>query len=101
MKTKSVSSRSIFTGQDGLSLKLRKNEEAYGLGAGDRITTENGTFELQQGTFEYWNLALVGATSIDLKPIDTSPITRENWKERFESLSPAERITIARTLGIA
>jgi hypothetical protein len=100
MKTRPVSSRSIFTGEDGKSLKLRKSDEAYGLGVGDRVSTESGVFEIQHG-YEHWNLVPVGATVTDPLFIDTSPITNENWKERRESLSPVNRLNKARELGLA
>jgi hypothetical protein len=99
MKTRPVSSRSIFTGHDGKSLKLRKNDEAYGLGVGDRVSTESGVFEIQHG-YEHWNLVSVAAPTTDLF-IDDSQITRENWNERRESLSPVNRLNKARELGLA
>jgi hypothetical protein len=98
MKTRPVSSRSIFTGEDGKSLKLRKSDEVYGLGVGDRVSTESGVFEIQHG-YEHWNLVPVGATVTDLF-MDAPPITRENWQEKRESLSPVNRLNLARELGL-
>jgi hypothetical protein len=98
MKTVSADVRSIFNGEDG-SLKLRKAFEVSMLGAGDRVATAHGVFKLESaGGCDYWNLIPVAKDPI-ATPI-TTPITAKNFHQRAADLTPRERITLARELGI-
>jgi hypothetical protein len=98
MKTIAADIRSIFNGEDG-SLKLRKAFEVSTLGAGDRITTAHGVFQLENTAGrDYWNLIPV-AKDPAVAPITTA-ITAKNFHQRAADLTPRERITLARELGI-
>jgi hypothetical protein len=97
MKTVAANVTSIFNGEDG-TLKLRKAFEVSMLGAGDRVTTANGVYELRAGGFDHWNLIPVQKDPI-ATPI-TAPITAKNFHQRSADLTPRERITLARELGI-
>jgi hypothetical protein len=99
MKTIAVDTRSLFNDESG-SLKLRKAEEVWRLGAGDRVSTPHGIFQLEEASgLGYWNLIPVDTAPYTAPDLAT-PITAKTFSRRSSELSPRERITVARELGI-
>jgi hypothetical protein len=100
MKTRAVNSNDFFTGED-CKPRLRMGESAYGLEVGDQVTTASGAFKLIGRGYGYWNLAPVVAANVAIKKrIFNTPTTTENFDERCDFLSPADRLTAARELGL-
>jgi hypothetical protein len=97
MKTVSVPQKDLFNDSFGGGLKLRKGQD-YQLSAGDRVNTACGTFIVEGGSIDYWDLRQT-APSTSLA-IEDSPITVENFGERSKTMSAVDRIETARALGI-
>jgi hypothetical protein len=103
MKTRAVSSTSLFSDPISGELKLRKSEEVCGLKQGDRVATSQGVFSLIEA-YGHWKLKPVRLeTTITTGPVvgvDLSPITEKNFHRRSATMSRAERIAKARELGM-
>jgi hypothetical protein len=98
MKTKAVSSRSLFSHPETGELCARMGEEIWDLNAGDRVSCPNGIFELVATAADHWKLERVNV--VQGIAAFSAPITAKNFHRRAGELSPRDRITLARELGI-